>query len=410
MTRDAAPPPQEHLGRRTRRIGTIATWRDVKDRLGRADVVILDTRSDGEYNGTTVRAKRGGAIPGAVHLEWTRNLGPDGAFKPAAELQAMYEAAGVTPDKEVVTYCQGGYRAAHSYLALRLLGYPRVRNYIGSWKEWGDREDLPIEKPARQNRKVMNNVIDFINTNRDRYVDELKAYLAIPSISALPRARGRRARAAPSGARDEMRRIGLQNVRLDRDARPSPSSTATGSAPPGAPTILFYGHYDVQPVDPLDLWDSPPFEATVRDGEIYARGSADDKGQVFMHFKAIEAHLKQNGKLPVNIKIILEGEEEVGSAQSRRLRQGPQGRARGRRRRHLRLADVRPRHPVDLLRPARPGLLPDRSARHQVRPALGIVRRRGRQSRHGAGADPGADEGQAAAGSRSPASTTMCAS
>jgi len=82
---------------------------------------------------------------------------------------------------------------------------------------------------------------------------------------------------------------------------------------PGAPTILFYGHYDVQPVDPLDLWESPPFEATVRDGEIYARGSADDKGQVFMHFKAIEAHLKQNGRLPVNIKIILEGEEEVGS-------------------------------------------------------------------------------------------------
>ena len=90
-------------------------------------------------------------------------------------------------------------------------------------------------------------------------------------------------------------------------------STATGSAPHGAPTILFYGHYDVQPVDPLELWESPPFEATIRDGEIYARGSADDKGQVFMHFKAIEAHLKQNGRLPVNMKIILEGEEEVGS-------------------------------------------------------------------------------------------------
>ena len=82
----------------------------------------------------------------------------------------------------------------------------------------------------------------------------------------------------------------------------------------GAPTILFYGHYDVQPVDPLDLWQSPPFEATVRDGEIYARGSADDKGQVFMHFKAVEAHLKQNGRLPVNIKFMIEGEEEVGSA------------------------------------------------------------------------------------------------
>ena len=83
---------------------------------------------------------------------------------------------------------------------------------------------------------------------------------------------------------------------------------------PGAPTMLFYGHYDVQPVDPVELWESPPFEATVRDGEIYARGSADDKGQIFMHFKAIEAHLKQAGKLPINVKVVLEGEEEVGSA------------------------------------------------------------------------------------------------
>jgi len=109
-----------------------------------------------------------------------------------------------------------------------------------------------------------------------------------------------------------MRRIGLQNVRLiDTPGNPVVYGDWLGT--PGAPTILFYGHYDVQPVDPLELWESPPFEATIRDGEIYARGSADDKGQVFMHFKAIEAHLKQNGKLPVNMKIILEGEEEVGS-------------------------------------------------------------------------------------------------
>lgn len=144
VTREAAPPPRSDWAGAPQ-AQTIATWRDVKERLGRQDVVILDTRSDGEYAGTTVRAKRGGRIPGAIHVEWTRNLGPDGAFKPAAALRAMYEAAGVTPDKEVVTYCQGGYRAAHSYLALRLLGYPRVRAYTGSWKEWGDREDLPVE-------------------------------------------------------------------------------------------------------------------------------------------------------------------------------------------------------------------------------------------------------------------------
>ena len=115
----------------------LATWREVRSALGAADTVILDTRSDGEFRGTNVRAKRGGAIPGAVHMEWTRNLSTDGMFKPASELKAMYESAGVTPDKEVISYCQGGYRAAHSYLALRLLGYPRVRNYLGSWKEWG---------------------------------------------------------------------------------------------------------------------------------------------------------------------------------------------------------------------------------------------------------------------------------
>lgn len=148
VTRDAAPPkPSTWTG--TREEKAIATWRDVKARLGSADAVILDTRTDGEYDGTTVRARRGGHIPGAVHVEWTRNLGPDGAFKPADQLRAMYEAAGVTPDKEVVTYCQGGYRAAHGYLALRLLGYPRVRNYTGSWKEWGDRTELPVETPNR---------------------------------------------------------------------------------------------------------------------------------------------------------------------------------------------------------------------------------------------------------------------
>jgi len=158
----------------------------------------------------------------------------------------------------------------------------------------------------------MNSVIDFINTHRDRYVDELKQYLAIPSISALPQHAADVKRCAEWTA-EEMRRIGMQNVRLI-DTPGFPVVYGDWLQAEGAPTILFYGHYDVQPVDPLDLWESPPFEATVRDGEIYARGSADDKGQVFMHFKAIEAHLKQNGRLPVNIRIILEGEEEVGSA------------------------------------------------------------------------------------------------
>ena len=96
-----------------------------------------------------MRARRGGAVPGAVHIEWTRNLTPSGEFRRADELRKMYEDAGVTPDREVITYCQGGYRAAHSYIALRLLGYPRVRNYVGSWGEWGNREELPVEVPKR---------------------------------------------------------------------------------------------------------------------------------------------------------------------------------------------------------------------------------------------------------------------
>jgi acetylornithine deacetylase/succinyl-diaminopimelate desuccinylase-like protein len=157
----------------------------------------------------------------------------------------------------------------------------------------------------------MNPVIDFINTNRDRYVSELKDYLAIPSISALPQHQADVRRCAEWTA-DELRRIGLQNVRLV-ETPGNPVVYGDWLDAPGAPTMLFYGHYDVQPVDPVELWESPPFEATVRDGEIYARGSADDKGQIFMHFKAIEAHLRQAGRLPINVRVVLEGEEEVGS-------------------------------------------------------------------------------------------------
>jgi acetylornithine deacetylase/succinyl-diaminopimelate desuccinylase-like protein len=157
----------------------------------------------------------------------------------------------------------------------------------------------------------VNNYIDFIHSNRDRYVNELKQYLAIPSVSALPQHAADTKRCAEWTA-DEMRRIGLENVRLV-ETPGYPVVYGDWLHAPGAPTILFYGHYDVQPVDPVELWESPPFEGTVRDGEIYARGAADDKGQVFMHFKAIEAHLKNGGKLPVNMKLVIEGEEEVGS-------------------------------------------------------------------------------------------------
>lgn len=125
-----------------------ASRHDVALRLASPQAVILDTRSDDEYAGRVARAARGGAIPGAVHVEWKRNLAEDGSLRPADDLRRMYADAGVTPDREVITYCQGGYRAAHAYLALRLLGYPQVRNYLGSWKEWGDRHELPVEIPG----------------------------------------------------------------------------------------------------------------------------------------------------------------------------------------------------------------------------------------------------------------------
>ena len=157
----------------------------------------------------------------------------------------------------------------------------------------------------------MHNVIDYINTHRDRYVDELKQYLAIPSISALPEHAADVKRCAEWTAA-ELGRVGLEHVRVT-DTPGNPIVYADWLHADGAPTILFYGHYDVQPVDPLDEWESPPFEAAIREGEIYARGAADDKGQIFMHFKAVEACMRQTDRLPTNIKFILEGEEEVGS-------------------------------------------------------------------------------------------------
>jgi thiosulfate/3-mercaptopyruvate sulfurtransferase len=128
----------------------IASHSYIRERIRAPGVQIFDVRTDEEYYGERVRARHTGAIPNAVHRDWVQNLGNDGRFKPANQLRAEFEALGLKAENEIVPYCQGGYRSANAYFALRLAGYPRVRNYLGSWAEWGNRDDLPIDHPRRK--------------------------------------------------------------------------------------------------------------------------------------------------------------------------------------------------------------------------------------------------------------------
>ncbi|MBZ5636255.1 MAG: dipeptidase [Acidobacteriia bacterium] len=152
----------------------------------------------------------------------------------------------------------------------------------------------------------------FVETNKDRLLSELKDFLRIPSVSTLPEHVPDIQRAAEFVA-GSLRAAKLEHVEVIKTAG-HPLVYADWLHAPGKPTVLCYGHYDVQPPDPLDEWVTPPFEPTVRDGNIYARGSADDKGQMYSHIKAIEALFAVNGKLPVNVKFLIEGEEEVSGA------------------------------------------------------------------------------------------------
>jgi len=147
--------------------------------------------------------------------------------------------------------------------------------------------------------------------NQQRFLSELKELLRIPSVSTLPQHKDDVRRAAKFIV-DELKRIGFQTVELINTAG-HPLVYAEWLKASGKPTVLCYGHYDVQPPDPLDEWKTPPFEPTERNGNIYARGAVDDKGQMYMHVKALEALFKAgNGALPLNVKVLIEGEEEVG--------------------------------------------------------------------------------------------------
>jgi len=152
----------------------------------------------------------------------------------------------------------------------------------------------------------------YVAENEVRLLDELLALLRIPSISTLPEHKGDVLHAAEFVAQS-LRQAGLENVEIIPTER-HPLIYADWLHAPGKPTVLCYGHYDVQPPDPLDLWLSPPFEPAIRDGNIYARGACDDKGQMYMHVKAVEALHAVHGRLPLNLKFIIEGEEEIGGA------------------------------------------------------------------------------------------------
>lgn len=156
--------------------------------------------------------------------------------------------------------------------------------------------------------------VDYARQNSPRFLDELKTFLRIPSISTLPEHKGDVFGAA-TWLGEELKRIGIENVEVIQTAG-HPLVYGDWLHAAGKPTCLCYGHYDVQPPDPLDEWNSPPFEPAERNGNLYARGAVDDKGQMYIHVKALESLFKSHGgKLPINVRVILEGEEEVGGEQ-----------------------------------------------------------------------------------------------
>jgi len=157
----------------------------------------------------------------------------------------------------------------------------------------------------------MSGVATYVRDRRQQYLDQLSELLRIPSISTDPERRDD-VRRASAWVKDRLLAAGCTKAEVHpTEGHPIVYGEWLGA--PGKPTILVYGHYDVQPVDPIDQWDTPPFEPTVRGGRLYARGASDDKGQFSIHINALEAHLKTSGRCPVNVKFVIEGEEEIGS-------------------------------------------------------------------------------------------------
>src|SRR6266705_1266419 len=150
----------------------------------------------------------------------------------------------------------------------------------------------------------------YIAENENRFLEDLKGWLRIPSISTLPEHAADIRRAAEYAA-DQLRHIGFERVEVI-STQGHPLIYGEWLKAPGKPTVLIYGHYDVQPVDPVDLWESPPFEPTIRGENLYCRGACDDKGQTMLVIKALESLMAVNGQLPVNVRVLIEGEDEAG--------------------------------------------------------------------------------------------------
>ncbi len=157
---------------------------------------------------------------------------------------------------------------------------------------------------------MSSSAVVFAQENHPRFLNELKDLLRIPSVSTDPE-HAQDCRHAAEVLEAELKRAGMENARII-ETKGHPLVYADWLHAAGKPTVLMYGHYDVQPPDPLDEWHSPPFEPTERNGNLYARGAVDDKGQMYMHVKALESLLATTGKLPINVRVLLEGEEEVG--------------------------------------------------------------------------------------------------
>ncbi len=143
----AKAPPTSPPYKGTPNLELLATRFDVHRAIDDEQMVIVDVRRESEYRGAEKRARRAGTIPGAVHIFWRDHLDDKGALRPAEEIRELYAARGITPDKAIIAFCQGGYRSANTFLALKSLGYPRVRNYVASWGEWGNRDDSKIVVP-----------------------------------------------------------------------------------------------------------------------------------------------------------------------------------------------------------------------------------------------------------------------